>query len=244
MASTGLPQAFAGAVGDAGVARNRRAMPLLEIVMNLNLAALPLPLATYQTGPRRRYHLGKLALDSGALTHFREVADALEPDRPIPSADAIVTAARTLSRQFNGMRHAPCIRLRLRCLAAMRAMSAEQGWDLDACKQERIALIAGYAANQEGLIPDALPVIGHLDDAVLVDLAWPSMRSDLDAYLDYRRLRAEEAMLRGCRPHEMPFSKQDWLQARNAEQAWRAHVERRGRSSYLAMPPPRAFRVH
>lgn len=213
--------------------------------MNLNLATLPLPLPTNPAGyPHRRRRFGNLELDNGALTHFREVADALEPDQPVPGADAIVTAARTLSRQFAGMRDAPCIRLRLRCLAAMRAMSAEQDWGLDDFKQKRISLIAGYAANQEGLIPDAMPVIGHLDDAVLVDLLWPSMRSDLDAYLDYRRLRAEEAMLQGCRPHEIPFSKQTWLEARYAEQAWRAHVQHRGQCSYLAMSAPTAFRIH
>ena len=215
--------------------------------MNLNLATLPLPLppaANPAATPRRRRRFGNLDLDSGALTHFCEIADALEPDQPVPGADAIVTAARTLSRQFAGMRDAPCIRLRLRCLAAMRAMSAEQDWDLDGAKQKRIELIADYAANLDGLIPDTLPVIGHLDDAVLVDLVWPSLRSDLDEYLDYRRLRAEEAMLQGCRPHEIPFSKQLWQQARYAEQAWRAHVQQRGQCSYLAVSAPTAFRIH
>ena len=44
MAPTGFHQAFPGASGDAGTARNRRAYPVPETVMNLNLATLPLPL--------------------------------------------------------------------------------------------------------------------------------------------------------------------------------------------------------
>ncbi|TWI04928.1 uncharacterized protein DUF1232 [Luteimonas cucumeris] len=213
--------------------------------MNLNLATLPLPLDTNTAnGPRRRHRLGNLELANGALRHFREVAGALQPDQPVPDVDAIASAARTLAHQFDGMRDAPCIRLRLRCLAAMRAMAAERDWELDAVQQRRIALVAGYAANQDSLIPDAVPVIGHLDDAVLVDLAWPSIRLDLENYLDFRRLRAEEAMLLGVRPHEVRYDRQTWQEARIAEQAWREHVAQRGQNSYLSMSPPIAFRIH
>lgn len=213
--------------------------------MNLNLANLPLPLATNEAGyPCRRHRLGNLELASGALGHFRDVADALDPDQPVPGVDAIATAARALFRQFSSTSAAPCIRLRMRCLAAMRAMAADPDWRLDPLQQRRIALIARYASDPDGLIPDGVPVIGGLDDALLVDLAWPSLRGALDEYLDFRRVRAEEAMLLGVRPHEVCYDSTTWQQARIAEQAWRTHVAQRGQNSYLAMSAPNAFRIH
>lgn len=219
--------------------------PPLESVMNLNLAALPLPLTSEMPSRfQRRHRIGGLDLDNGALRHFREVAESLQSLSPTPGVDDIADVARKLTHQFAGMRRAPCIRLRKRCLTALRAMSTETAWGLDRAKQQRIGLIADYATNQNRLIPDAVPVIGGLDGAVLVELVWPSLRMDLDDYLDFRRLRAEEAALRGLHPRQIDFDRAQWLQSRIAEQAWLAHMRRCGRESYLGRAAPAVFCVH
>lgn len=214
--------------------------------MNLDLATLPLPplACTPAAHPRRRHRTAGLELDNGALGRFQQVARSLQPDCPAPDADGIASAARNLIHEFSGLRRAPCIGLRRRCLAALCAMSAERAWGLDGAKQQRIAAIANYAANDERLVPDAMPVIGGLDEAVLVDLAWPSLRFDLDDYLDFRRVRAEEAALRGLRPHAIAFDREQWLQSRFAMLAWQAHVRRCGRESYLGRPAPALFSIH
>jgi len=212
--------------------------------LNDRLATLPLPpMSDAPRGFQRRHRIGSLDLANGALRRFREVAGALESESPIPGVDAMASAARRLTRQFAGTRRAPCIRLRLRCLAALRAMATEPAWSLDNTKQARVRLIADYAANQDRLVPDAVPVIGGLDDAVLVELAWPSLRHDLDDYLDFRRLRAEEAALRGLHPRDIPYDRENWLQSRFAELKWLAHTRRRGRESYIGPSAPALFRV-
>lgn len=214
--------------------------------MKLDLTTLPLPaLVEIPARPRRRHRVGGLDLDNGALRHFQRIAGCLDQGTPPPDADAMASAARSLIHQFAGTHRAPpCIRLRLRCLHALRAMSAEPAWRLDGDKQQRIALLTTYAANRDRLVPDAVPVIGGLDEAVLVDLAWPSLRFELGDYLDFRRLRAEEASLQGRRPHAIVYSREQWLQSRYAELAWRAHTRRCGRESYLGAPAPPLFRVH
>lgn len=213
--------------------------------MNLNPATLPLPaIAETPARPRRRHRVGGLDLDNGALRRFQRVAGCLDSASPPPGADALASAARSLIHQFAGTRRAPCIRLRLRCLRALRMMSGEPAWRLDADMQRRIALIADYATNRDRLVPDAVPVIGGLDEAVLVDLAWPSLRFEFGDYLDFRRLRAEEAALQGRRPHAIVYSREQWLQSRYAELAWRAHTRRRGRESYLGPSAPSLFRIH
>jgi len=213
--------------------------------MKLDLATLPLP-AIVETPARhrRRHRVGGLDLDNGALRRFQRIAGSLDPESPPPGADALASAARSLIHQFAGTRRAPCIRLRLRCLRALRMMSGEPDWGLDADKQQRIALIAGYAANHGRLVPESVPVIGGLDEAVLVELAWPSLRFELGDYLDFRRLRTEEAALQGRRPHAIAYSREQWLQSQYAELAWRAHTRRCGRESYLGPPAPPLFRVH
>lgn len=212
---------------------------------NLNIAALPLPpMTTAVNAPRRRCRVAGIELNNGSLRRFREVAESLQSDKPLPDVDAIASAGRKLTRQFSGMRRAPCIRLRLRALRALRAMSAESAWELEPAKQRQITMIADYAANQDRLVPDSVPVIGGLDDAVLVELAWPSLQFDLDDYLDFRRLRGEEAALRGVNPHALKFDREDWMEAKFAELAWYAHVRRRGQESYLGGAAPALFALH
>ncbi len=212
---------------------------------NLNIANLPLPtMSAASSTPGRRHRVAGIELNNGSLRRFREVANSLQSETSLPDVDAMACAARKLTSQFSGMRRAPCIRLRLRALRALRAMSSEAAWELEPAKQRQIALIAHYAANEDRLVPDDVPVIGGLDDAVLVEMAWPSLQFDLGEYLDFRRLRAEEAALRGVNPHALRFDRGDWVEAKIAELAWQAHVRRRGCESYLDRQAPPMFQIH
>lgn len=212
--------------------------------MYLNLSALPLPsLSDPRAGRQRRHRIGGLDLDRRALRRFQDVAQSLQSPHPTPGADAIASAARSLSQQFVGARKAPCIRLRLRCLTAFRAMSTEEGWQLDAIKKHHIASIVGYSSSQQRLIPDAIPVVGGLDDALLVELAWPSLRLDLDDYLSFRRLRVEEARLRGLHPHDIGYDREQWLRARFAQLVALIRHRRRGLASHGDRSAHRLFRI-
>lgn len=213
--------------------------------MNLNLATLPLPSMTRAQAdqPRRRHSIGALELKNGALQQFQDIAAAVSTS-PAPDLDGIASAARSLIARFSGARHAPCIRQRQRCLAALQAMAAEAAWTLDEVTRQRIKSIARYAANQEQLIPDTLPVVGGLDQAVLVDLLWPSVQAELADYLDFRRLRAEEAALQGMRPHAMTYDRRQWQLSQAAEAAWIAHMRSTGQSSYVGVQAPALFRIH
>jgi hypothetical protein len=213
--------------------------------MKLEPDNLPLPeFAEIPAGHRRRHRVGGLDLARRDAGRFLQVAGTLPTVSPVPGTDAIATAARGLCRQFAGNRTAPCIRLRRRCLTALRAMAFDPDWILAPAQRACIARLLAYNASGERLIPDAEPVIGGLDAAVLVDLAWPQLRDTMADYLDYRRLRAEEAMLRGVAPHALAFGLAQWQQARGAERAWIAHVQRRGFERYSPPAAGPLFQVH
>ena len=103
--------------------------------------------------------------------------------------------------------------------------------------------MVAYADDTHDLIPDWLPQVGRLDDAIVVEAAWPTLRGEVACYRDFRRLRALEAGLRGCRPDELPFDRHAWEVARQAEAALAAHRRRVRESSYVPAPTP-VFRVH
>lgn len=213
--------------------------------MNANLNTLPLPsLSRYAAGCRRRRHAGPLELADRSLERFRQSAQALQLADEAPCADTIATVARTLTRQFATLRRAPCIRLRLRCLAGLQAMASEPRWELDAAPRQQIAQIAAYAESPHRLIPDAVPVIGGLDDALLVELAWPTLHETFRNYLHFRRARCAEAALRGVHPHALHFGRREWQQVREALDAAIARQRRQVfAGSFLPAGSP-LFRIH
>ena len=213
--------------------------------MYFDLDNLPLPAFNeISVGHRRRHRIGGLDLDARDPGRFQQAGRALHANGSLPGIDALATAARRLRGQFAGKRTAPCIRLRRRCLAAFHAMAADPAWILAPAQRACIANLLDYNNCRERLIPDAEPVVGGLDAAVLVDQAWPSLRAALDDYLDFRRLRAEEAVLCGVQPHALDFDQAQWQQARDAEQALIAHERARGLSSYTAPTAGALFQIH
>lgn len=213
--------------------------------MYFDLDNLPLPAFNeISVGHRRRHRIGGLDLDSRDPSRFQQAARALHAIGSLPGVDALATAARRLRGQFAGKRTAPCIRLRRRCLAALHAMAGDPAWILSPAQRACIANLLDYNNSRERLIPDSEPVVGGLDAAVLVDQAWPELRATLADYMDFRRLRAEEAKLRGIPPHALAFDQAQWQVARVAEQALIAHERARGLDRYTAPAFGALFQIH
>src|SRR5690606_41283999 len=60
----------------------------------------------------------------------------------------------------------------------LRRMLADGDWDLDPAMRERSNLLLDYLQEVHDLIPDDLPLLGQLDDALLVELAWDSFAAE------------------------------------------------------------------
>ena len=48
-----------------------------------------------------------------------------------------------------------------------------------------------YLDQGQDLIPDRVPLLGLLDDVLLLELAWPAIASEADDYRDFCRFRDE-----------------------------------------------------
>src|SRR3546814_13200927 len=86
------------------------------------------------------------------------------------------------------------------------------------------ALVMDYVRSRRDLIPDDLPRVGRLDDAIVLDAAWPRLADEVACYLDYCRLRRLEAELRECDVSQFTFGRAAWEQARRAATARNANV--------------------
>ncbi|MBL4573446.1 MAG: DUF1232 domain-containing protein [Gammaproteobacteria bacterium] len=100
---------------------------------------------------------------------------------------------------------------RLLQLKTLLDMMKDTEWDLSEDDRERIISAMAYFADPIDLIPDHIPGIGFLDDAMFVEIIIRELRSELSAYGEFCRFReAEDSRLRdaGKNPEE---DREQWL---------------------------------
>lgn len=191
--------------------------------------------------PARRQSVGGHVVTPRGLARFNALLAQL--GRGPMDVDALATAARRLTRPQADGRPAGWITRRLRRAVTIGLMAADPAWALPADRAIAADLVSRYLRDRNDLIPDGLPGIGRLDDALIVDAAWPTLVGEVEDYLDYCRIRRTEAELRQCPESAFTFSRDDWAQASRAEKAWIAHCRDASRRSYLPERATPRFRV-
>jgi hypothetical protein len=94
-------------------------------------------------------------------------------------------------------------------------------------------MVIDYVRGKRDLIPDTMPKVGRLDDAIVVDAAWKTLAPEVRNYLDFCRLRQVEREL----GNGQGFDRAEWELARHAEAEWIEHCRRVSGNSYLTESP-------
>jgi uncharacterized membrane protein YkvA (DUF1232 family) len=81
---------------------------------------------------------------------------------------------------------------RLLQLKTLLDMMKDSDWDLSVSDRDRIISAMSYFADPIDLIPDHIPGIGFLDDAMFVEIIIRELRSEISAYGEFCRYREDE----------------------------------------------------
>jgi uncharacterized membrane protein YkvA (DUF1232 family) len=128
----------------------------------------------------------------------------------------------------------PFILGKLEELRPMIAMLTDEDWRLPPEDMVRVLSTLAYFADPEDLIPDDLPALGYLDDAVMVELARRHLQPEIDAYADFCSYRSTEIARREAAGEDAGrgVSRLEWLDARRRELQDHMH-EKRGRIPFF-----------
>lgn len=192
---------------------------------------LPLQAARNQ---HRRRNAGPVHLDAEGIDAFNRLVHSLYPDAPHIDADAIASMARWLEAQAPSQRDF-LLRSRLGRLSELESMRSDSAWPLDPAQVRRIDAILAYVDREDDLIPDNVPVLGNLDDALLLELAWPMLAEDVDDYRDFCRFRSDIGASLG-----RPVNQVDWMRTRTEEGALWEQLHRVHGQAYANHRPPSA----
>lgn len=157
--------------------------------MNTVISSHPeLPLALPAANPTIRVRAG-LQLEDAALLQFNYHLHDVSRDAPSVDAGQFAQLARWLETLPSETAQAT-IALRLARAESLRRMLDDPDWELPADLRERGVHLLDYLYRFDDLIPDDLPLIGHLDDALLIELCWAQFEGEVQDYEDYCRFCA------------------------------------------------------
>jgi len=153
-------------------------------------------------------------LDDDDLKHFRLIMREARKAVAGKSPEDIVAAAAQLMHEI-GVDKAPGFIIeRLKKLDMMMQMISDVDWRLPHEETKRVLNALAYFAEPDDLIPDHIPGLGFLDDAIMVELVVRELRHELEAYRDFNEFR-ERASARANGKSNKQLQSQ--LESRRAE---------------------------
>ena len=144
----------------------------------------------------------------------------------------VIAAAQQLLESTNGTHAPPFIAERLGCVASLISMCKDVGFNLPDSDRQRVLAALAYLVDPRDAIPDEVPVLGYLDDAIVIELCRRDLQFEIEAYDDFCGWRNEEARARGIDPGKLMAQRADWADAQAAEAI--ALMHRRRRDSYAS----------
>jgi uncharacterized membrane protein YkvA (DUF1232 family) len=144
-----------------------------------------------------------IQLSERDLGHFRRELKMARAAVQIADDDEILGAAADLVKSMRGTDLPDFFRDRLDQLETLIAMVNDPDWPLDVDERNPVLSGLAYLCDPEDLIPDDIPGIGMLDDAVMIELVFREVRHELEAYNDYLAYReslTRNSVLRAAAP--------------------------------------------
>ena len=163
-------------------------------------------------------------LDEDDLKHFRLIMRQARTAATRIAPEEIVAAAEELLAS-NASKGSPAfIAERLQKLRLLIDMLSDIEWRLPQREADRVLNALAYFAEPEDLIPDHIPGLGFLDDAIMIELICRELKHEIEAYQDFcdfrRRVRRDSG-------RSIRVSREHWLE--NRRKALQSRMRRRKR---------------
>lgn len=163
-------------------------------------------------------------LDEDDLKHFRQIMhEARRVASRLPPEDIVAAAEELLAT--DGISGAPGFILdRLQNLRLMISMLSDIEWRLPHQEAARVLNALAYFAEPEDLIPDNIPGLGFLDDAIMIELVVRELKHEIEAYRDFCAYRDRLIQEQG---HSAKVSREGWLEDRRKDLQMRMRRRRK-----------------
>ncbi|MEE9254159.1 MAG: YkvA family protein [Pseudomonadales bacterium] len=142
------------------------------------------------------------------------------------SEEEIIAEARKLVGKVRKSRAPAFVKQRLEPMQHLIDMLQDPEWaeEFDNKEREEVVTALRYFANPEDIIPDSVPVLGFIDDAIMMELVIKELEHVIAAFRDFVRYRDEER----ARNRNPNVTRKQYLEAKRRQLYRRMRNRRRG----------------
>jgi len=127
------------------------------------------------------------------LKYFRKVMRDVRDKHAKSSEEEILGACRNLIEGIGRTSAPDFVRSRVGKLEVLIDMLEDAEWGRSGHDRDRVLRGMAYFAEPDDMIPDKVPVLGFLDDAIMVELVVTELEHEIEAYQDFCAYRDNRA---------------------------------------------------
>ena len=166
-----------------------------------------------------------LELGDDDLEYYRQVTESVWRRNAKRAEKELLDGARRLLKQATKAKAPEYVQGRLADLGVLITMLDDSEWPLEEEDRRRIVSAVGYFAVPKDMIPDKIPGLGFLDDALMAEIVLRELKPELDGYRNFCEYRDNEAW------RKAKVSRAEWLAAKHRQIFLR--IKRRQRDGAL-----------
>lgn len=169
-------------------------------------------------------------LNEQDLKHFKLIMDEARKATVGMAPEDIVGGAENLLKDIESTSAPGFIVERLHKLRLMIDMLSDVDWRLPHAEASRVLNALAYFSEPEDLIPDTIPGLGFLDDAIMIELVIRELKHEIEAYQDFCDYRDRTRLEQGSKGD---VSRSGWLSDRRKSLQSRMRRRRKGGAGVL-----------
>ena len=154
------------------------------------------------------------------LRYFRQVLQKVRKGRNAENEDVILREAEALLEEVARTDAPQYVQKRIAQLGQLIEMVEDKDWRLEGADRKRVLNALAYFADPDDLIPDRVPGLGYLDDAIMVELVVQDLKHEIEAFEAFVAYRKERKKKKA--------TAEDGLEKRRASLQGRMRRRRRG----------------